>query len=195
MDNVAAASFLSRASLLMARSVSKSSPLLREGPARAPILARHTSWSRLRPESRVVAHRARPSRGTRGDTHGCDVNDVTVSARLNTSARRRYGLTSAEARPAIERHRVGHGFVSEETTRAYLEQFNGADLLRLFGTGRIDSRFLQSASKTRIADQVTLSSLLRAWRRSKLKWAVDLTDFTDRERPPLVVLGPIEHPQ
>lgn len=81
---------------------------------------------------------------------------------------------SARPMPGYQAWEVGAGFVSDETTHAYLAKFSGEDLARLM----LPEADLQEKVRTELraitlADQSQLSRLVEVARRSMLRYAVD----------------------
>lgn len=115
--------------------------------------------------------------------HGVNRNLIPAADRL-----RRMLIASARPVPGRRPFEVGHGFVSEETTAAYLETFSGSDLARVLGVDPLPPETEIGLSNRRLTDVSVLNPLIAAWRGSRLKWANDVVDFTDAERPPVVII-------
>src|SRR5205814_9866194 len=103
------------------------------------------------------------------------LNDYDLGLALPTPAiLRRMLLASARPVPGASRESVGAGFISRQTTLAYLARFSGSDLAALAAPRRVESQIVTDLTALRLVDRDTLPPLVYEWSLSMLRWAIDL---------------------
>ncbi len=86
-------------------------------------------------------------------------------------------ILSAQPMPGYESYQVGHGFISDETVRSFLEKFTGADFATLFCPDLGNQTILLDELKNyQLTQREYLPFLIDIWRESSRSWFSGIYD-------------------